>query len=213
MTEPENNAARAGRDAAVEQVSPPQTGQSSHGNGIVLQAPGAGLSSTENVEETVRLLDLFASQIEATINEGDTAVEDLTCSFTAIVNSSQAIARVMREGGDPTAVRAAVMQHCKVISDKVQTAIVAFQFYDRLTQQLGHVRDGLSTVAGRVSGDAEAAEQSWREVHERIRGRYTMERERVMFDLLVGGLGVDEALEQRGDGGATSSEAGNIDLF
>ena len=77
----------------------------------------------------------------------------------------------------------------------IQQSIVAFQFYDRLSQRLDHVRyvlDALSALVADKSRLFNPAE--WDGLQQSIRGRYSMQEEQDMFEALLNGASIEEAL-------------------
>ncbi len=79
---------------------------------------------------------------------------------------------------------------------RVTQAVVAFQFYDRMTQKLGHVNNSLLKV-GDLIGDTSRIfnPREWVQIQETIKSNYTMECERLMFEQIMLGKTIQEALE------------------
>ncbi len=106
-------------------------------------------------------------------------------------------------------------EKCESLHDEVHTAIIAFQFYDHLVQKLTHVSNNMDALGELIIDDKRLYDPlEWLALQEKIRCRYTMESERRMFDVLMKGASIREALEQAkihvdGD----ESELGDIDLF
>jgi hypothetical protein len=76
----------------------------------------------------------------------------------------------------------------------VQAAIRGLQFYDKLTQRLSHVRDGLAIPADGMAGAGARAETDWQKILAAVRARYSMVEERVLFDFMMRGLSTTEML-------------------
>mgnify|MGYP001193108035 CR=1 FL=1 len=75
--------------------------------------------------------------------------------------------------------------------------IVAFQFYDRLSQRLSHASHSLDDLTAIVSDPARLYNPfAWSALQQKIRARYTMEDEKLMFDTLIQTGNVQVALEQ-----------------
>ncbi len=147
------------------------------------------------VRETVKLLTLSVTQVEANMHAGDSSVNTLTESFTAIVdhlNSINNLLATLPEGEE----KDLALQHCTASSEKVQTSIVAFQFYDRLQQSLLHVANSLKGLAAIVeSPERLYSPIEWKKFQDEIRSQYTMESEKAMFDAVLQGKSVEEALQ------------------
>lgn len=75
--------------------------------------------------------------------------------------------------------------------------IIAFQFYDKLTQRLAHVSNSLRALSELVNDREQLYNPyAWRGMQEKIKSKYTIESERVMFDELLKGATIEEALER-----------------
>jgi len=67
------------------------------------------------------------------------------------------------------------------LSQQVMTAFSSLQFVDRLQQRLNNVSGNLGDLARAVTQHMDYAQQC-RELIAQLRGRYTMEAERIMLD-------------------------------
>ena len=168
--------------------------------------------------EAARFLDLAAAQVEVALREGEADVNALTAAFAEIGAATGELQDVVSSAlVDPATARLEITRQCDLIQQKLGRAVVAFQFFDRLNQRLQHVQDALQRISGLVDGRAEAAapgedRDAWERLREHIRSTYSMEHERLMFDLLIGGASADEvllALNTLKSGGS----AGHVDLF
>ncbi len=105
------------------------------------------------VRETVLMLNLAVSQIVHAMKDGDESVTELAKMFTSIIEHVQSIgmaARNIDEEEEKTTITASFEE----ISEKVNSAIVSFQFYDQLAQRLSHVCHSLDSL-GKLRGDPE----------------------------------------------------------
>ena len=164
------------------------------------------------IRETIKLLAVSVAQVESGMKIGDDSVTELAGSFAGMVDDMNAIQSILTtlEPGD---LRDQALSHCASTQEKIYSSIVAFQFYDRLHQCLQHVSIGLKGLSEiidtphRLYNPAE-----WHKFQQEIRGRYTMESEKVMFDAILQGKSIEEAL-------ALASESANtvrndeIELF
>jgi hypothetical protein len=92
-------------------------------------------------------------------------------------------------------VKAEIREGAKQIGDKVHQAIIAFQFYDKLVQRLDHVCHSLDGLSGLVSDRSRLYDPAqWTALQDQIRSKYTMTEERAMFDAVIHGMPVHEAL-------------------
>ncbi len=169
-----------------------------------------------HVRDTVRYLNLAVAQIEDSMSEGDESVEALTDSFTTMAGTIQMIEQSFEEQKDSASIQfkdAIAGSHS--LHDKVHTAIIAFQFYDRLVQKLSHVNHSLEALTD-LLGDQERLynPHEWTALQEKIRSRYTMESEQLMYDALMQGKSIQEALHEAARHEHSSKkEHGDIDLF
>jgi len=146
------------------------------------------------VRETIKLLAISVVQVERSMKIGDESVNVLTDAFACMVEDMNAIHKTL-DGMQPIADRDIALARCKSTQDKINASIVAFQFYDRLQQCMHHVSSGLrglSTIIDDPQRLYNPAE--WHKFQSEIRSHYTMESEKVMFDLILQGKSIDEAL-------------------
>jgi type II secretory pathway component PulJ len=163
------------------------------------------------VRETVKLLTLSAAQVDVIMQESDVAVDTLTDSFTDIVESMQAINRHLMALVDSNE-REQALACCSKTQEKIQSAIVAFQFYDRMQQCLHHVTSNLRGLSDLVENpERRYNPNAWRELQGQIRSRFTMEAEKVMFDAILQGKSVDEAIAAKA--AFQERDSDNIELF
>lgn len=146
------------------------------------------------VRETVKLLAVSVAQVEGSMKVGDESVEVLTSSFSSIVEDMNAIQQLLTTL-EPSLARDGALRHCASSQERIYSSIVAFQFYDRLQQCLQHVSIGLKGLSDIIENPNRLYNPAeWAAFQEEIRGRYTMESEKVMFDAIHEGKSIDEAL-------------------
>jgi hypothetical protein len=122
------------------------------------------------------LLELASAQLEVALQNSNTQVEGLAAS----VDAFSRLGAELRTHADP----AVAEQGAKLMAEAL-SAMFAMQYHDQLAQRLEHVRDALGDMH-----DALAAPVPPRtgELLRVIRSRYTMEDERKLFDVVLGGL-------------------------
>lgn len=148
------------------------------------------------VRETILMLNLAAAQIEMALRESSGSVEVLTDSFTGMYGNLMALVEAAHSLPE-SPVKQSIEVAGGAVSGRMQQAIVAFQFYDRLSQRLTHVCRSLDELSGIVSDPARLYNPgSWHGLQQTIRSRYTMEDEKLMFDKLLETGDVRAALEQ-----------------
>lgn len=163
------------------------------------------------VRETVLMLNAAMVQIENALRSGDESVNALTDSFTSMVGNVEVIAAAARELPVNPEVNV-INNNCTDVSGKIQAAIVAFQFYDKLTQRLSHLRKSLDSLATLVADPSRLYNPyEWRGLQEKIKSRYTVEADRAMFDAILQGHSVEEALKISQDTEDQSKD--DVELF
>ncbi len=89
------------------------------------------------IGETLTLLALAVAQIDTSMKEGNDSVDTLTHSFTSIASKSRLLLDHFAKV-DPNAPQE-IKNAAEIIHAEVGKAVVAFQFYDRLSQRMEHV--------------------------------------------------------------------------
>jgi hypothetical protein len=145
------------------------------------------------------MLCLAMAQIETSLNDSSKSVDVLTETFTDIANDAQSIVKTLQQASDGEALEASredMMEKASSVLSKMNHAVVAFQFYDRLSQKLGHVNQSLNHLGDVISDSSRLFNPGeWNKIQTDIRSNYTMECERLMFDLIMKGATIREALE------------------
>lgn len=167
------------------------------------------------VRETVRMLNLAVAQIKATLMDGDESVGALTDSFTSMASAIATIQSAVVQ--QPSEVSAFVTETCTALSSKIHAAIIAFQFYDKLSQKLAHVSDSLTGLGEVVSDNAKLYNPgAWHALQNVIRAGYSVEDERMVFDAMMKGASLDDALQALAESkraAATAATESTVDLF
>lgn len=146
----------------------------------------------EEVQQTILVLNLSVAQIDLSITEGDHSVNTLIDSFTFMSQHIEEIQRssaeILEQVGDNAAVRehnALLSSHTADLASKMQQAIIAFQFYDKLSQRLNHVSHGLSGLAEIVSHEMRVkSREEWEAFKQSVRKGTTMREEEELFELI-----------------------------
>ncbi len=168
------------------------------------------------IRETVRLLNLAITHIEESMHVGDDSVDALTDSFTTMAGDIQSIQKTLEELPDSIAeeITDEISNKCGSLKNQVHSAIIAFQFYDRLVQKLTHVSHSMETMADLILDPSRLFNpHEWTALQEKIRASYTMESERLMFDALMQGASIQEAMEQAEQENGVQGQTGDVDLF
>lgn len=164
------------------------------------------------VRETIKLLALSVVQVESSMKSGDESVNVLTGSFAGMVEDMNAIRDIL-VGLPATEEREQALASCLSTQQKIHNSIIAFQFYDRLQQCLSHVSLSLQGLSSIIDNPQRLYNpEEWHKFQDLIRSRYTMESEKAMFDAILHGKSIEEALTLSGPAKSDSDED-DIELF
>lgn len=146
------------------------------------------------VRETITMLTLAVAQIECSMSEGDRSVTEVTHAFTLI--ASQLNQMVQESATNEASTDKSERMSVADIQQQVVNAIVNFQFYDRLSQRLNHVKRDLNWLSELVSSPEQLYNPgAWKKLQDDIASNYSMEEERIMFQHIMQGASVEQALE------------------
>jgi len=145
----------------------------------------------KEVQQTILVLNLSVAQIDLSITEGDNSVNSLIDSFTfmsqhieQIQSAGTKIAEISN-GDDIEHHKSLLLNEAGDLSSKMQQAIIAFQFYDKLSQRLEHVSKGLTGLAEIVSHEMKVtSEEEWEAFKSSVRKGTTMREEEELFELI-----------------------------
>ncbi len=151
------------------------------------------------LKETIVMLNLAVTQIDQSMNEGNASVSTLSTSFTGLATNlsdiQSSIVQLSQKEKDNEKMKLIIEGSTSTALDKVHSAIIAFQFYDKLSQRLDHVRESLTSLTALIANPEQLySPVSWQALQETIRSKYTMEEERRMFDKVISGVSIEEAL-------------------
>jgi hypothetical protein len=139
--------------------------------------------------QIANMLELCGAQMESAVHDSDQAVEVL-CKVFANVAATAHTLKELSEQLPPearSAITQAMDQQIEALVGHVGNAVVSFQFYDKLTQRLGHVRYSLSSLAQFVCDRAQSSEQDqWRRMLNALRRLYRTEEEQRIFQMMTG---------------------------
>jgi hypothetical protein len=186
-----------------------------------LRGTSAGMPDLDwsQVRETVLMLELAAGQVEAAMRDSNSSVEVLADTFTSLADTLQNIDAAVDTLPDTIGnglVKAEIQANTQLVAQKVKQAIVAFQFYDKLVQRLDHVCLSLAGLSRLVSDRQRLySPGEWKALQEEILAKYTMIEERAMFEAVLNGATVKEALDtyMAARMEKVESSGGEVELF
>ncbi len=149
----------------------------------------------DHVKETVRMLNLAVARLEHAMLDITGDVETLTQSFTAFGNSIDDMRYAADEMPDAMPHKHAILYHANAVSTKISSAVMAFQFYDKLTQRLTHISKSLQGLNEIIEDNEQRQNpQSWNNLQEMIQSKYILDSDKAMFDAILQGKSVQEVL-------------------
>ena len=169
-------------------------------------------------QQIAHMLELCEAQMESALSESDIAVDALIKAFSGFAETARAVGTATE--GLPAELRqgpvAGIDKQVTAMTQQVAAAIVAFQFYDKLNQRLGHVRYSLASLAGFVCDRAQARERDqWRQLFGTLKGLYRTEEERQIFQLMVEGASAQDVRDHihRTTGKLRVNTTSDVELF
>lgn len=166
-----------------------------------------------HIRETVMMLNLAIAQIAGTLEDGDESVASLANAFTSMMGNVEA-ANLAAEKLPGSPEKNTIIKNCEAVAGEMQHAIIAFQFYDKFNQRLSHVSSSLGVLANLVSDPAKLHNPSeWLGLQKKIQSKYTIESDRLMFDYILAGHSVEEALEMAKQTERSALPEDDVELF
>ena len=155
------------------------------------------------VRETVRMLFLATAQIEIALRESDDSVLHLTDAFTTMIGYESVIKMAVDDlpaMEETNVIRETISHNADKVTETMQGAIVAFQFYDKLTQRLAHVSHSVEALSELVSDTSKIYNPyEWKALQEKIKSKYSMREEVEMFQAVMSGADVRDAIHAFND--------------
>ncbi|WP_394129401.1 hypothetical protein [Shewanella maritima] len=166
----------------------------------------------DHVSETIKLLILSMAQIELSLSDGDKNVAGLGQLFTDMATHQTRVNQYLQSQDNTPE---DIVAHGQQLADKVNEGVVAFQFYDRISQRLQHVTTGLALTEEVLKDEQKRIdEQAWQQVKQEIMRSYSLECEKYMFECVLKGIPLHEALaEYMHKQQPKSAEDDDIELF
>jgi hypothetical protein len=153
--------------------------------------------------EMARMLDLCETQMDAAVRDSDQAVDALVKAFTELVVTARSLNEISKDLAGSTKHQSLAKdldQRSAALTHQIGAAIVAFQFYDKLTQRMGHVRYSLSTLAAFVCSESCRSPEHWQKLMNTLRRLYRTEEERVIFESVIEGKPALDAAQSPSQG-------------
>jgi hypothetical protein len=169
-------------------------------------------------QQTAHMLELCEAQMESALSESDLAVDALIKAFSSLSETARSLNAAVQSLPPECrpAGAAGIDEHATAMTQQMASAIVAFQFYDKLTQRLGHVRYSLSTLALFVCNRAQTRQrEQWRHLFGTLKRLYRTEEERQIFQMMVEGASAQDARDHIHQTTMTlrAENTGDVELF
>lgn len=152
-----------------------------------------------HVQETINMLIVAVCQIEATLSDSNTSVDTLTQSFIQLAKHTNEVSTQIQNIHEPDELnkfKQDLSDTAREMNANINSSIQAFQFYDRICQRLGHITGSLEQVSSVMSNtDKLESPQAWEKIQDDLKNSYTMDAEHIMFEFILRGGSVKEALE------------------
>lgn len=163
-----------------------------------------------HIKETVMMLNLSVARLEHAMTDGEDSVETLTDSFTSLAASISTMGTAATDLPD-SPIKETILRNWNAVSDKVHGSIVAFQFYDKLSQRLVHISKSLSEMTALVESDTRINDPyEWKGLQEMIKSKYTLDSDLDMFNAILSGKSVSQILS---DAREKYKDDNDIELF
>jgi len=170
---------------------------------------------TSGHEAMKLLLSLVAGELKLSVKDATGSVQSLTKTFMDMVNDVHLMLTEVEKAkasGEKDQALEAINKLGHQFLDKVQDGTIGFQFYDKLTQRLTHSTVTLKSAANLLKDeDAYKDSGAWAHFRKDMRSRYNTEQDRAMFESLMSGKTIKEAVRLAND--APRGKTGEVDLF
>jgi hypothetical protein len=174
------------------------------------------MSNWSPQQQTARMLALCEAQMEAATQDSDAAVDVLVNAFTKLMGAVRELSNVSRAECDDASdaqTRIEIQKRCNDLSGQAAAAVMAFQFYDKLSQRLGHVRYSLSTMALFICDRSNSQRpEHWEKLLQSLGRLYRTAEERAIFDSIAGSLSLTSSAQEE-PLAKEMSDAGSVELF
>ncbi len=147
------------------------------------------------VRETILMINVAVARIEHAMSEGGVSFASLSMSFIETVNSSAAITAATDQLED-SPIKDKIKENCQDITLRVSDSIISFQFYDKLSQRMALISKTLSSLTDILKDQSKTDNpDEWTNLQQTIRSKYTLDSDQEMFDAVIKGVPINEALK------------------
>ncbi len=162
-----------------------------------------------HLQETMTMLELTSAQIRSSMLDGEDSVSELTATLQSLAALTSQLDELIEKNP------AEAKQVAATLRTSINAGVVACQFHDRVTQRLDHVTKSLGKIGALIVEPKDFSDISkWQTLQDSMRNTYTMESERLMFEQIMMGRSVEEALEiYRHQFSEAEDDSDDVELF
>lgn len=171
-------------------------------------------NNSDDAQEIARSLKLAIAQINMSMQESDESVQQLITSMTAVNTCLNQMGKIISKADDleTTASLNEIQKYNNTANQNMRDAVMAFQFYDRMSQRFAHVEENLQAIAEIMTKPEQQHPKLWNLLQKRLRSVYSTEQEQSMYQALLHELSETETSRHPAPLN-TSQTAGEIELF
>lgn len=153
-------------------------------------APQDESDSWCHLQQTMTMLELTSAQIRSSILDGEDSVSELTATLQNLAGLISQLETLIDSNPQDAKQLAATLR------TSINAGVVACQFHDRVSQRLDHVTHSLGEIGALIVEPEHFSDaKKWQLLQDNVKNSYTMESERLMFEHIMMGHSVEEALE------------------
>lgn len=160
----------------------------------------------EQQRQLAQLIHLAEAQIDVALRDGALSIDRIGESFAVIADN---VGKISATVSDAECNDTFQLQRA-AIEQSVAESVMSFQFYDRLTQRMEHVREGLRAVASALEAGQLADDVVWKALMQETEQRFTMSSEAKVLQSVLQGGAVAQAVNSIAD---EENNEGDIELF
>jgi len=159
-----------------------------------------------DARETARALKLAVAQISMSLKESSSSIESLIGSITGMAGCIRHIEQPGNVAATDT------KEQCTLAGEYMQQAVSAFQFYDRLTQRITHIKENLREIIKVVEAPGQQHASMWKSLQEKVLSVYSLEQEQRMYQALLHGISAENVITNSPEA-AAQTKNNDIELF
>jgi len=150
-----------------------------------------------------RFSDLAIALVKFCVQDGDDASREISERLAAM-QTCVSEAKALLVSSDNSVSMNELSEKLDTMSDEIMNTVMSLQFFDRISQRMEHAIESVEAVSEPASEKAKTIEQ-----------RFTMDDERILYDALLEGSSVDEALDRANQklNDTIESHGSDIELF